>query len=146
MRFRGSPFGRYPRHRLRGPQQSQEHHDAALVLAWIIFTDAAEGALATEESDQPSLGQVHPEVQAAYLPLDPLQGTSQLPSNQTSEANGCDYQFEGKCRVRYEMRGPTLQSERSNRTPVSVGYSKNPTTWEPTPLEIMPRTSIRYSV
>ena len=63
-------------------------------------------------------------------------GTSQLPSNQTSEANGCDYQFEGKCRVRYEMRGPTLQSERSNRTPVSVGYSKNPTTWEPTPVEI----------
>ena len=55
----------HPRHSLRGPQQSQEHHDAALVLAWMTLTYAAEGALATEESAHPSLGQVHPEVQTA---------------------------------------------------------------------------------
>ena len=47
-----------------------QHRCAALVVTWITLTDAAEGALATEESAHPSLGQVHPELQAAYLPLE----------------------------------------------------------------------------
>ena len=79
------PYRRYVRPRRLLSRSSTldeaQHRCATLVLTWIMLTDAAEGALATEESAHPSLGQVHPEVQAAYLPLGSSGSAHRVPLN-----------------------------------------------------------------